>query len=245
MSCLTLVLLGLAAAGVVYLRPYGADEQARYAMNGSTAVEVKQEAHWLHFEPQASGRPAGSKPPARIILYPGGLVQPQSYAPLASRLAEKGYPVSIARMPLNLAVFGEDRAEELLQREPQADVVIGGHSLGGSMAARFAASHPQEVRGVFLLAAYADEGGNLRDAGLPVLSLTGTNDRVVNAERMQAGRAYVPPDAVYLSVDGGNHARFGSYGPQRGDGEAAIPAEEQWERTVEALRAWGPLKREP
>ncbi|AFH60690.1 alpha/beta fold hydrolase [Paenibacillus caseinilyticus] len=239
-----LLLLGLAAAGFVYLRPYEADEAARLAMMGSAGVEVAKEAHWLRFEPGSGETGGAAKPLPGVILYPGGLVQPESYAPLASRLAEEGYPVYIARMPLSLAVFGQNRAEELLQREPQGDFVIGGHSLGGAMAARFAAAHPDRLRGVFFLAAYADEGGSLRDAGLPVLSLAGTNDGVLNRERMEAGRAYVPGDASYLSMEGGNHAGFGSYGPQRGDGEAAILPEEQWERTVEALKNWAPLRGE-
>ncbi|WP_426452072.1 alpha/beta fold hydrolase [Paenibacillus sp. S-38] len=241
-SWMILALLGLAAAGFVYLRPYEADEAARSAMRGSSGVEVTEEAHWLRFQPRSTEGSAAAKPLPSVIFYPGGLVQPESYAPLASRLAGEGCTVYIARMPLNLAVFGQDLAEELLQREPQGDFVIGGHSLGGSMAARFAAAHPDRLRGVFFLAAYADEGGSLRDTGLPVLSLAGTKDGVLNRERMEAGRAHVPGSAAYLSIEGGNHAGFGSYGPQRGDGEAAIPPEEEWERTVDALKNWEPLR---
>ena len=38
-----------------------------------------------------------------------------------------------------------------------------------------------------------------------------------------------------VEIQGGNHAQFGNYGPQKGDAPAAISAEEQQAQTVEAI----------
>ena len=38
-----------------------------------------------------------------------------------------------------------------------------------------------------------------------------------------------------MEIQGGNHAQFGNYGPQKGDAPATISAEEQQARTVEAV----------
>ncbi len=41
-----------------------------------------------------------------------------------------------------------------------------------------------------------------------------------------------------LAQEGGNHAQFGNYGPQKGDSPATITAAEQQEQTVEAVSAF-------
>ena len=38
-----------------------------------------------------------------------------------------------------------------------------------------------------------------------------------------------------VEIEGGNHAQFGNYGPQKGDLPATISAEEQQARTVAAI----------
>ena len=70
-----------------------------------------------------------------------------------------------------------------------------------------------------------------------VLSITGTNDQVLNREAYQDARANLPDGATELAVEGGSHAYFGNYGEQRGDGVATISRDEQQERTVEAIVA--------
>jgi len=54
-------------------------------------------------------------------------------------------------------------------------------------------------------------------------------------DKIVAGRELMPQDYKEVCIEGGNHAQFGSYGAQKGDGTAAIPAEEQWARTVEVF----------
>ena len=38
-----------------------------------------------------------------------------------------------------------------------------------------------------------------------------------------------------MEIEGGNHAQFGNYGPQKGDLPATISAQDQQAQTVEAI----------
>lgn len=214
-----------------YLTPYKPEERAETALVTAGSISVEQNDNWISFEPSAAHGTA-------VILYPGALVKPEAYAPLARAIAEAGHPFYIARMPLNLAVIKGDAAEEILRVHPQQSFVLGGHSLGGVMASRFAADHAGQLEGVFFLASYPDEKGSLKDTTLSVLSVLGTEDKVVDRDSYNKGRAYTSGNTVYVSIEGGNHAQFGSYGPQKGDGTASITEEEQQARTVRAMLDW-------
>lgn len=228
---LVLVLLAAACTGILYLRPYQPDQAAQTAMQGGGGITVTDTGDWLVFE-------GGQVLDPGIIFYPGPLAPPECYAPVARLLAGDGYRVFIAQMPLNLAVSDSEKANQVLKAYPKESFVIGGHSQGGAMAARFAANHPERVRGVFILGAYPDKSGNLKDTKLPVLSLLGSRDGVVNREKYEWGKTYLPEDAVYMTIEGGNHAQFGSYGPQKGDQPAVISPQEQWQQTAAALVEW-------
>lgn len=212
--------------------PYQPDETAKAALaEEADAVKVNEQEHWIGFEP---AKPSG----AGVILYPGTLVKPESYAPLARRLAEKGHHVVIVKMPLNLPLTSPNLAGEVLKAYPKESFVIGGHSLGGVMAARYAAAHAGQIKGVFFLASYPDSKGDLKNKNLPVISLLGSDDGIINMDQVQSGRAYLPADTLYFTIEGGNHAQFGSYGAQKGDNTAQISAAEQWNQSVEALQDW-------
>lgn len=228
---LILVVLLAACAAIWSLRPYPPDQAARTAMQGGEGITVIDAGDWLVFEGGETRQP-------NVILYPGALIKAESYAPVARLLASSGYRVFVARMPLNLAVSDVERASQVLRAYPHQSFVIGGHSLGGAMAARFAASHLDRIVGVFFLGAYPDRKGDLKDSGLPVLSLLGSRDGVVNREKYESSKQYLPKDTRYMSIEGGNHAQFGSYGPQEGDQPAAIAPQEQWQLTVAAIREW-------
>ncbi|UQZ35707.1 alpha/beta hydrolase [Paenibacillus sp. PK3_47] len=231
---ITGLILVLIAAGVFlwrYLTPYTPEESAETALVTSGGVTVEQNDNWISFEPSVT---LGTS----VIFYPGGLVKAEAYAPLAKRVAEAGHPFYIARMPLNLAVIKGDAADDIIRVHPQQSFVLGGHSLGGVMASRYASEHPDQLEGVYFLASYPDEKGSLKDTTLSVLSLLGTEDKVVDRDKYNEGRSFLPGNTVYFSILGGNHAQFGSYGPQKGDGEAAITEEEQQTRTVRALLDW-------
>ena len=46
------------------------------------------------------------------------------------------------------------------------------------------------------------------------------------------------PRTVHYTIPGGNHAYFGKYGEQKGDGEATISREDQTKETVKILQKW-------
>ncbi|MGG1472456.1 alpha/beta fold hydrolase [Brevibacillus agri] len=228
---LVLLLLAGACTAIWYLRPYQPDQAAKDAMQGGEGITVIDTGDWIAFEGGEAREPG-------LILYPGALVTPESYAPLARALAGSGYRVFIARMPLNLAITDVERANQVLKAYPQQSFVIGGHSLGGAMAARYAASQLERIDGVIFLGAYPDKRGDLKEADVPVLSLLGSRDGVIDRKKYEENKQFLPKRTVYMSIEGGNHAQFGSYGAQEGDQPAAITPQEQWQQTVAAIKDW-------
>ena len=209
--------------------PLGPMPESLVALESDVEVEVNTE-RWLVFTPVESEASSGA------IFYPGGRVDERSYAPIAHSLASRGYLVVIVPMPLNLAVFAPDRASEVISAFPEIQSwAIGGHSLGGAMASQYAFGNPAKVRGLFLLAAYPASGNNLSLYHLKTVSIYGTADGLATDDKIASSRALLPPSAVFVQIEGGNHAYFGWYGPQPGDGTAMITREEQQNLTVKEL----------
>ncbi len=226
-------LIGFVAWG---LTPLGPSERALAAMESDAVVTVSVEGNSIVFTP------AATTPISGLILYPGGHVDYRSYAPIAREMARRGYLVSVVRMPLSLAVFGSNRADEVISAYPDIRYwVIGGHSLGGSMAASYAKNHPSRVQGLVFWASYPAEGDDLSGTELKGLTVYGSNDLVLHMDRYVATLPLLPPGTIREVIQGGNHAQFGDYGPQPGDGTATIPAEEQQQQaadlTARILRA--------
>ena len=165
-----------------------------------------------------------------LIFYPGGNVDPYAYEDLCKSLAENGIPVIVAQMPMNLAIFGINRANGIIKDYPDVDNwYIGGHSLGGAMAAIWTARHQDDVEGVIFLAAYST-----KDLEVSVLSIYGSNDGVLNMKSYKKNLSRLSDVKEYI-IEGGNHCQFGSYGFQKGDNEATISHEEQIYKTVESI----------
>ena len=202
--------------------------EALAALESDGQVNVETDP-WLVF------RPAADEPTNGLILYPGGRVDPRAYAPAARVLAEEGYLAVIVPMPLNLAVFGPGRAAEVMAAFPGIESwAVGGHSLGGSMAANFAHDNLEAVRGLVLWAAYPAGSDDLSGSPLAVSSIFGTRDGLATLDEIDASRPLLPPDTQWTAIEGGNHAQFGWYGPQPGDNEATISREEQQALIVSA-----------
>ena len=172
-----------------------------------------------------------------FIFYPGGKVEATAYAPLLRKLAENGIFCVLVEMPFNLAVLDLSAAEEIIEDYPEITTwYIGGHSLGGVMAASFAANHTDELDGLVLLASYST--ADLSDSGLKVFSAYGSEDGVLNFDKYNEARKNLPSDFTELVIDGGCHAGFGSYGAQKGDGTPSISADAQQDQTVDAILKW-------
>lgn len=165
-----------------------------------------------------------------LIFYPGGKVEYRAYLPLCHKIAAGGIDCFLLEMPCNLAVLDINKADSIIENYTYPEWIIGGHSLGGAAAAIYAADHKEQVQGLLLLGAYPTKQ---LGADLHVLELYGSEDRVLNRERLLKGNDFLPVHTVLEEIPGGNHAGFGSYGPQKGDGPAGISGEEQQEITAQ------------
>lgn len=206
---------------------YHADENAMESVsNPNDGVTVYQIDHKIVFKPDT--------PRAGFVFYPGGKVEVEAYAPLMESCAEKGILCVLAEMPANLAVLDMNAADGIQgEFDEISKWYIGGHSLGGSMAVCYLAEHVEEYEGLILLASYST--ADLSDSGKSVLSIYGSEDQVLNSEKYQDNRQNFPGGMVEEIIEGGNHAYFGSYGEQEGDGEASISNEEQIEMAAELI----------
>ncbi len=229
-SALCVVAVLVAALVTWALTPLGPSPQALEALAGDSEVAVTSEPYGWTFTP------TDEPPVTGFILYPGGRVDPRSYAPLAHDLALTGHLVVIVPMRLNLAVLSPNSADAVIRNNPDIGAwVIGGHSLGGTMAAQYAEQHPDTIEGLALLASYPAGGTDLSGSSIPVLSIYGTRDGVLSESSFKDAIARLPESTEYRPIEGGNHAQFGSYGSQPGDREASITAEDQTYETVEAI----------
>lgn len=167
-----------------------------------------------------------------VIFYPGGKVEVNAYMTLMEHCAERGILAILMPMPFNLAVLAKDAAAAIPGQFPEVENwYMAGHSLGGSMAASFASENTAWVDGLILLAAYSTEDVT----GLPVLSVYGSEDGVLNLEKYEQYRPNLPAGLSEHILQGGNHAFFGVYGEQDGDGTAAITNLEQIEQTADLI----------
>ncbi len=161
-----------------------------------------------------------------FLFYPGGKVEAEAYEPILCEIVKSGGCAILVRMPFHLAVLDANAAEDVMKNFPQIKHwYIGGHSLGGAMAANYAAQHAGEFEGLILFAAYPTKE---IPPDMFVLSLYGSEDKVLNMEKYLASKE-LAPDMFEVVIEGGNHAQFGNYGEQKGDGTATISALEQWE----------------
>jgi dienelactone hydrolase len=209
--------------------PLGPMPEALAALESDAKVQVEQ-GDWYVF------RPVGQTPDTGMVIYPGGRVDPRSYAPTARILAEEGYLTVIVPMPLNLAVFDPGAAAEVIAAYPEITTwAVGGHSLGGAMAANFARKNSDLLGGLFLWAAYPASSDDLSGQDLNVISIYGTLDGLATGDKIEASRPLLPADTVWVAIQGGNHAQFGWYGDQPGDNPAAISREEQQAQVVAAM----------
>lgn len=211
---------------IIYVNDYyHADPFAGQYLQSGAAVTVTQEDNIVFLD--------GAGTEHAMIFYPGAKVEYTAYVPLFYQLAEQGIDCFVVKMPGNLAILGMNKAEDIMRKYGYENWYLSGHSLGGAMAANFAAEHAEELAGLVLLAAYPTK--DLSETGLAVLSVYGSEDKVLNAEKLEEGRDLMPDSYTELCIEGGNHAWFAYYGEQEGDGTAVISREEQQKQTIKAI----------
>lgn len=172
---------------------------------------------------------------AGFIFYPGGKVEYTAYIPLMEELAKKDIMCVLLKMPFNLAVLDVNGAEGIKEMFPETENwYLGGHSLGGSMVATYLADNVEDFDGLVLLGSYST--ADLSKEDVKVLSVFGSEDKVMNKEKYDENKINLPVDFSEEIIDGGCHAYFGMYGEQEGDGEATITNEEQIRKTAEIIK---------
>ena len=161
-----------------------------------------------------------------FVFYPGGKVEYTAYQPLMAACAQQGILCILVEMPFNLAVLDINAADGIQEQHPEIEKwYIGGHSLGGSMAASHLANHIDDYDGLILLGSYST--ADLSKTGLDVLSIYGSEDKVMNRVKYDENKSNLPSDLIEVVIEGGCHAYFGMYGAQEGDGKPTISNEEQ------------------
>jgi len=169
-----------------------------------------------------------------IIFYQGGRCDPLAYAPLLRPLAVAGFHVFVPQMALRMAVTGANKAANIMRSSPeQRRWFIGGHSMGGSMAAGFAKKHQTELDGLFMIGSYAAAMHAMPDSDLPVLVINGTQDLEVRQSELDAQPDRLPAHTRHVSIVGGDHYQFGSFAGENVN--ATISRDDQQAQTVTSL----------
>lgn len=228
LAVILLVLAAVVVACAVYVNDYyRADSDAIAAFSPASGVAVQTLGdNAIVYAPES--------PRAGLIFYPGGKVEYTAYAPLMEACAAEGFLCVLIEMPFNLAVLDVNAAEGIQEQFPAINTwYLGGHSLGGSMAASYLADHADAFDGLILLGSYST--ADLSDTALNVLSVYGSEDRVLNREKYSENRSNLPSGFRELVIEGGCHAYFGMYGAQDGDGMPSISNREQILTTAQAI----------
>jgi hypothetical protein len=233
---LAAVLLGVGAvAAAFFFKPLPALED-RALLASSPSVSVARQRAGILFAPAAAAKATG------LVVYCGDRAPPEAYAYLARACAEAGYPAFLAAMPLNFASLAPARAAEVASYPGVARWAIAGHDRGGAAASSFVASNyaskePMAVAGLILYASCPGRGVDLSTKSLAVVTVGASLDTIVPPAEIAASRERLPAGSRYAEIAGGNHAQFGEYGPQPGDGPAEIPGPIQRKAAVDEALA--------
>lgn len=217
---------------------YRANGDARAAtVSDAVVTNTRADGVW-RFTPVAQGTPAA----VGLVFFPGALVDPTAYAPLARAVAEAGYPVIVMELPKRGAFGGADDPALFARsvaavRADDTRWVVAGHSRGAGVAATFASRYAREIAGLVLLGTTHPRDVDLSGLTIPVTKVLGTKDGVAPESRSNENRHLLPAATTWVRIEGGNHSQFGWYGFQPGDHRAGIDAHEQHRQVLAALLA--------
>lgn len=192
--------------------------------------DYEKEDDFYVFQPKNESNGKG------IVIYPGALVEPLSYSYIGNELSKEGYLVAIPDVNLNLSITENNKADEFILKNDQIkEWYVAGHSMGGVSAAFYAEEKQELVDGVIFLGSYPSKSTDLSDNNQKILSIYAENDGLTTIEDIEDSKKNLPKDAIFVEIDGGNHANFGIYGEQKGDKEAEITTKEQQDKIIEAI----------
>lgn len=217
---------------------FSANATAITSLKSSPDVRVTAAERYWQFAPLSS---ASSQ--RQLLFYPGGMVDPVAYAPLAHALAAQGYFVTLVKLPRRGAFGGADDAEvfgyaraAMKASTSRAPWVVAGHSKGGAVAARMAREDSNGLVAVVLLGTSHPRDFSLADSPLAFTQVLADRDPIASLERANRNRHNLPANTRQIVIKGGNHSQFGEYGFQPGDRFARITRDAQREQVIVALR---------
>jgi hypothetical protein len=227
LTIVILIVLISGAIGFVGWATLNAQKATEPAITVLTENNIQLKNGLLVFQPNSTTDKG-------LIYYPGGLVDPEAYAVTAQGIADAGYLVVIPKMPLNLAFLEINRADGIIANYPDIDLwVIGGHSLGGAMAADYAKNNLDSVDGLIMFASYPANNEDFVNFSIPILVIIGSNDP--GAPKQEAFYETVANSASLFIIEGGNHRQYADYSFQNNDGIATISAAEQQAKIIAAV----------
>lgn len=224
---LSIVIIVAVPCGIYLGDNYSADETVADTFATTGKITETNDSNLVVFAPE--------NPISGLIFYPGGKVEHTAYASLMKACADKGILCVLIEMPFKLAVFDINAADGIRENFPQLQSwYIGGHSLGGSMAAAYLEKNIDGFDGLVLLGSYSTVDFSQSD--ISALTIYGSEDKVLNKEKYDKNKRNLPEGFEEIIIDGGCHAYFGNYGPQDGDGTPTISNEEQIRITADAIK---------
>jgi len=235
------ITLGLSATAVFVtwsLLAYRASDAGRVAVRPDAEVDVRHDGAVWYFTP----RHAPAAPRAGLVFFPGALVDPVAYAPLARAVAAAGSRSYIVELPRRGAFGGAESPEVwarlrtvLQQTTTPARWVAAGHSRGAVVASQLANDPPSGFSGLVLIGTSHPRDVDLSRLTVPVTKVAGTLDGLASRAEVEQNREKLPPSTRWVWVEGGNHSQFGWYGFQPGDRRAAIDATVQRAMMIRAV----------
>jgi len=202
---LAIILAGLLIWGfswATYARPPLPEALAALESDDLAVVSLEP---WLIFDPTGEES-------VGLIYYPGGRIDPRGYSNMMREIAEEGYLVVVPSMPINMAIFDTNAADEIIAHfSGIKHWAIAGHSVGGTSAAIYTSNNPDKIDGLAIWASYPANSADLSELDLPVYMIYGELDEGVDRPVVEEKKVLLPPDTVYLEIPGGDHHQFGTY----------------------------------
>jgi len=234
--------LGVGALGALLLvivgfllwanSPYQAEREATLEVFRNGGIQVAAVDEGILMTPLADSIDLPENPDG-LVFIPGARVDAYAYLyQLSGIVEEQGVTVLITEPALNLAFFDTRALDDLTTAAPHVERwYVGGHSLGGVRACMMAEESAAE--GLVLLGSYC--ANDLSETGLAVLSVAAENDGLTEFDTITESASLLPDDARFEVIEGANHAAFGDYGAQSGDGERSITSELMRDRLTALL----------
>jgi len=207
-------------------QPHGVDPKL---LNSDQLISVTNDDDKISFINQDGAQ-------IEVLFFPGGMVHPEAYVPLARNIAEQGHNVHIIKMPWRMSTKGYNKINSLFDLgDRQKSFVLGGHSQGGKMAAQFVYENPGLISGLFLLGTSHPRDYDMSSFTIPTIKVYAEHDGLASVEEVNQNKNLLPSATEMFEIKGGNHSQFGYMGHLLMDDQAQISKEEQLSQTVNYL----------